>query len=778
MRSRRLIAFVSGASALALLPIAAVPLAVGDGETATDRAWTSFATTKVYATDGSLVARLHGEVDREPVTLGEIPKHVRSAAIAIEDRRFWRHNGVDPRGMARAALENLRSGEMGIQGGSTISQQLVKNVYMRGQTRNFLRKGLEAFLAMGLENTNTKTEILEAYLNTVYFGRGVYGVQAAAKSYFHKDASELTLAEGAFLAGLIHMPARYDWANTDDPAAQSVRKDASRVRRDLVLRVMADQRLITRRQALEASRAPLEIQPPADPRWVHPYFIDAVLRELGVLRSSGSTRPDPRFDVLGKTHDERAQAVYARGLRIYTTLDSDAQRKAEEGLRSQLPPDSLTKLSAALVSLDPGTGYIRALIGGRDYYPEGCAGDEELSRPACRHAKVNLALGSVAGGSGRHAGSAFKPLVLAAALEDGVSLRQQVSSSPFSHRYDGGVWNVQNYDGSGGGLMNVVDATVKSVNAAFARLEIEFLGEGKATEGSKKVAAVARRLGMPFPTEKTLRERCGDLYNRNGECTPADNVPAIALGAKEVSPLDMAAAYATFANEGVYATPTTIARIEDATGKVLYRAEPKRHRAISRTTALGVSHVLQEVVERGTGRAAAVGRPVAGKTGTSQQWRDAWFAGYVPQLATAVWVGNPLLVPNGSGGLTLESLTPRNGYPTRIVGGSYPARIWGAYMTEAVEPLPIEEFPAAPEELFKKPKPPKVESGVPGVVGLSRAAARIALNRAGFGVVVQTGCPPSGGRSGMTVYSQTPGPGSAVEKGATITIWASRAICR
>ena len=747
-------------------PVAVVPISLATRDLSAPRSnsWSAIATSSLLDAAGAPLAKLHGEVNREPVALSRIPKHVRNAAIAIEDRRFWSHSGFDPRGMARALLMNLRNGDAALQGGSTITQQLIKNVYLRGRPRTLPLKGIEAFLAFGLEHASSKNEILDAYLNTVYFGRGTYGVQAAASSYFQKDVSELTLAEGAFLAGLIHAPARYDWANTDVADVQEARKKAATARRNVVLAVMGKLGYATRTEVRDAMQSPPHIHPPADAHWRHPYFVDAVLRELGVLRGPGATRPNNRFDFLGKTFDERAQAVYSRGLRITTTLRPGIQRDAENALRAQLPDGSLPKLSAAVATIEPGTGFVRALLGGRDYYPEDCENIDP--RPVCRHAKVNLALGPLAGGSGRQAGSSFKPLVLAAALEDGVSLRQQVDSDPFTQDLGTQEWKVSNYDGSGGGLMNIVDATVKSVNAAYARLEVDVLGDGKPFVGSRKVAAVARRLGMPFPTAAQLREHCGAGYRKSSACTPADLVPAIALGAKEVSPLTMAAAYATFANDGVYAKPTTIAKIQDASGKVLYRAKPVRHRAVKRSTALGVSHVLQQVVTRGTGRAAALDRPVAGKTGTSQQWRDAWFAGYVPQLATAIWVGNPQS--------TLESLTPANGYPTKIVGGTYPARIFGGLMKEAVDYYPVKSFAEPPQSLFKKPKPPKHhnDASSPRVLGMPRAAAQIALRAAGFSVTVISQCPPGGNDgSGMVIWKQE-------TNGKSVTLWASRAVCR
>ena len=729
----------------------------------------SATSSKMYAADGSEIANLHGEINRDLVPLSGIPKALQEAVVAIEDRRFYEHGAVDLRGTARALLNNLGSGDR--QGGSTITQQLAKNLYFHGQPRTMWRKGAEAILAIGLERVSSKDRILQAYLNTAYFGRGAYGVQTAARSYFRKDVSKLDLAESAFLAGLIHMPARYDFTTTDAPDVQRSRERAAIARRNTVLDAMADSRDISRATAARAKAEPIEIRAPRDPRWKHPYFVDAALRELGVLRNAASAAPDPRFDMLGTTHAERADAVYLNGLRIYTTLAPKLQRNAEEAIRDELPDGTLPKLSASLVSVQPGTGCVRALIGGRDYYPKGCddAKDEARS-PVCRHAKVNLALGNLAGGSGRQPGSSFKPIVLAAALEEGLSLRQTVDGSPFTYRYgEDAEWKVANYENSAGGTMSIVDATVRSVNAAYARLMIQFLGDGKGTDGSAKVADVARKLGIAFPTKSDLKQRCGKEYNRNGGCTPADNVPAIALGAKEVSPVQMAGAYAALANDGVYARPTLIEKIVDADGKVIYQAEPDTRRAVSSATARGVSHVLQQVVERGTGRAAALDRPVAGKTGTSQEWRDAWFDGYIPQLATVAWVGNPVPVMR-DGRWTVESMTPSNGYPTRIVGGSFPARIWHGAMAKSVDSLNVRDFADAPSSLFGPSVKLKSFKGEEkGEAEVSDLASLIRLERTGRRVVVHRACPPEGGR-GIRTWKQE-------EHGDTTHVWRSRAVC-
>ncbi len=745
--------------------------AVAASSTTKDAAsFSSAASSKIYDSAGHVIATLHGAVNREPVKLADIPLSLQHAVIAIEDRRFYEHRGIDARGLARALLEDARGSR---QGGSTISEQLAKNLYFHGAPRTMGRKLSEAVMTLGLEGLSSKQQILEAYLNTVYFGRGVYGVETASQSYFHRDVGHLTLAQSAYLAGLIHSPASYDWTIANTPAEATRRKQEAIARRNVVLNVMTDVRYITKAQAHTAAHDPMTIFAPADPRWQDPYFIDAALRELGVWQSNAKQKPNKRFDFLGDTFNERAQSVYADGLRIYTTLDSNAQKEAEQSLAAQLPPDELPKLSAALVTVQPGTGFVRALIGGRDYYPKGCDNVKSDDVPqVCRNAKVNLALGDVAGGSGRQAGSSFKPIVLAAALEHGMSLKQEVDGSPFTIPLPYGEWKVDNYEGNEGGQMSVVDAMANSVNAAYARVEVQVLGNGKPLDGSAKVAAMARKLGIPFPTAAELKKSCGSKFMSNGACTPADDVPAIALGAKEVAPISMAAAYATFADDGIYTPPTTIEKITDSSGKVLYRAKPEHHRAMSDATARGVSYVLQQVIQRGTGTAAALPRPAAGKTGTSEVWRDAWFDGYVPQLATSIWVGNPIPVQNYDGTWSLESMTPDNGYPFQVVGGTYPAQIWGQYMTQAVAKLPVKGFAAPPDSLFHDPKDlPSLgndQSNLPS--GSDAVALENSLRFSGRAVRVVEECPPGGGGGGLQAWKTE-------NDGGVTTIYRSRAVC-
>lgn len=724
----------------------------------------NIASTKILANDGSLITNLHGEIDRDIVALKDFPQHLRDAVVAVEDTRFYGHAGIDIRSMARATLSNAKGSQADeLQGGSTLSQQLTKNLYFPKPERTFRRKLEEAKLTFDLESRYEKDEILEMYLNTIYLGRGAYGFQAAAREYFRKSSTGLTLAESAFLAGLIHEPATYEFESTDGRAVIDSKRALGISRRALVLGRMATATYISEEQQSTANGEPLELEDRQDARWKYPYYMDFALRELGVLRNSRSEELDPRFNFLGATFDERSKSVYGGGLRIHTSLIPAMQSAAEAAIAEELPED-LEKLSGALTAVDTSNGFVRALVGGRNYYPEKCDSDNASSR-GCKLGKVNLALGELGGGSGRQPGSSFKTLVLAAAANAGVSMGTFVDGAPFEHKYGGGqTWKIRNYEGSAG-VVDVQQATAKSVNAAFAHLLIDGVGEGDALDGARRVAEMARALGIALPTAEELKAKCGDNYNQTGACTAADGVPAIALGAKETSTIEMAGAYAAIANDGIHHAPTAIVKITDATGTVLYdAADPEGTRALTEGAARAVTKVLTGVISGGTGTRAKIGRPAAGKTGTSQQWRDAWFVGYVPQLAAAVWIGNP--IPTKSG---LEDMVPRNGYPVRITGGSYPAKIWQSFMSKATKGMPVEEFKAAPKELFVPVGRPVQLTTVPDVVGLSQSAATTLLAGAGLGAA-PSAC--EGGDRGHVV-SQSPSAGTEIERGRSVTICVS-----
>ena len=576
----------------------------------------------VLAADGSVLTTLDAAEDRQDVRLGDLPRHLVDAVVAIEDARFWSHKGVDLRALVRAAVHNAEEGEV-VEGGSTITQQYVK-VAMLDPSQTLSRKVEEAVLAVRLEQRFSKEEILERYLNTVYFGNGAYGVQAAAREYFGVDAAALTLEQGALLAAVIRSPSGYD--PRDHP------RRAQR-RRNLVLRRMGELDLLPEEEVLRGSATPHVLaQREAGDRYPAPQFVEQVKRF--VLR-------DPRF---GATRAERQELLFSGGLRITTTLDPAAQLAAEEAVGSVRPaapgPD------AALVAVEPGTGAVRALVGGRDFF-SGAPG-----------AKLDLATG----GPGRPAGSAFKPFVLAAALAEGVPL-DRVYPAPARLQLDlpGEVWDVENYEGGGGGEADLVEATARSYNTVYAQL-IEEVGPADAM-------AMARGLGV-----------------RSTELRP---YPSAVLGTNLVHPLDMATAYATFASGGTRVAPSFVTRVAGADGEVLFAHHPAPERVVEEGVAARVTSVLQRVLSEGTGVKARIGRPAAGKTGTGQEYRDAWFVGYTPELATAVWMGFP---DEGT-----RSMVPP-ATPLRVAGGTWPATAWQRFMSAALASRPATAFPEVDDE--------------------------------------------------------------------------------
>jgi len=579
------------------------------------------ASGQVLASDGSVLATLHGEQDRRPVPLGRMPKALVDAVIATEDARFWSHGGVDPAAIARALWRDLRAGRA-VQGGSTITQQLAKNL-VTGSEPTVGRKLREAWTAVRIEATLGKQEILQSYLNTVYFGGGAYGVQAAAQRWFAEDVDDLDVAQSALLAGLIRAPA----------AADPVRHpDAAMAARARALRRMAAVGTLSGGEAARLGRRPLAVRE-RPPDWRAPWFVDHVL---------DSIEHDTALSAVADAASARVDRLYRDGLRVRTTLDPVWQQAAEVAVRDRLTEPGDPR--AALVAIAPASGAVRALVGGRRY------GD-----PTDPVSHFNLATDG-----SRQPGSAFKPLVLAAALSRGHSLED---------RWPGGAeavldlpgsaepWVVRNYDNRDHGVISLREATRWSVNTVFARLMADI--------GPEPVAALARAAGV----RRSL---------------PA--APSLALGAVEISPLELAAVQATFAAGGIARTPYTITEITDRDGVVLYRA-PQRaagRRVLPAAVAWQVTDALRGVVEEGTGQAARIDRTLAGKTGTTQGFADAWFAGYTPQLAAAVWIGFP------RGAVPMVPPTTR----ARVEGGGWPAEIFGAFAAAALAGEPHREFPA------------------------------------------------------------------------------------
>jgi penicillin-binding protein 1A len=547
-------------------------------------------TAFVFDSEGRLIARVTAEERRTVVPLRRIPEQVRQAFLAAEDERFYRHMGVDPIAILRALWEDLTGGRF--QGGSTITQQLVRNTsepYV-GRERTLWRKLREAVMAVRLERRFSKDEILEMYLNQIYFGEGAYGVEAASQEYFGTHVWNLDLAQAATLAGSVAAPSRYN------PRASA---DAATERRDWVLQRMVTLNYIEPDEAGRARAEDLKLAAPKPQKSRAAYFVDYLTRD--VRRRLG------------------ADVMYRGGLQIESTLDLEIQRAAERAIAGVLnqPGDP----AAALVAVDVRTGGILAMVGGRDFH----------------RSQVNLATGQ--GGSGRQAGSAFKPFVLARALQEGIS-PYDVYSAPGSITVDG--WDVSNFGGSSYGALSVRSATVSSVNTVFAQLVDDV--------GADDVADLAHRMGI------------------RSELPP---VLSLALGSAEVTPLEMTAAYATLASGGIYRRPSGVGRIVDSRGEVVQRLDSEGRRALDEDIAGEVTDILLDVVAGGTGSGAQLSSTaVAGKTGTSQDYADSWFCGYTSEVAACVWMGH------------VEARIPMTSVRgISVTGGSFPADIWQAFMS-------------------------------------------------------------------------------------------------
>jgi len=644
--------------------------------------------SQILAADGTLVTALHAEENRETVPLSQVPKSLRDAVVAIEDERFWQHQGVDTRAVGRALYADAREGTV-LEGGSTITQQYVKNRLVRPE-RTARRKVQEASLAYQLERRYSKERILELYLNTIYFGHGTYGVQAASHEYFGVDVDRLTLGQSALLAGIIRAP------NRIDPYASA---DVADARRRVVLDKMVALGEISPASSAAAAAEPLVGRRVRQERYPAPHFVERVKRLI---------LDDPRF---GPTPEARQDLLFRGGLRIETTLDLAKQAQAEQAVARVLSQPAHDP-AAALVSLDPTNGNVRALVGGRDFFGGGPQSSFDLASQGRRPA-----------------GSAFKPFVLAAALESGIPLTATYDAPPrLVIPLPGQQWDVENYEGRGGGRLNLTDATVNSVNTVYARLILDV--------GPAEAVATAARMGITSPLLP---------------------YPSAVLGTNDVSPLEMASAYGTLANRGMAIDPTFVTKVTNKEGKVLYEHEASPRRAIEEATADAEIGVLRQVVERGTGVDARIGRPVAGKTGTGQEWRDAWFVGFTPDLVTSVWVGFP------DRQVSMVPPTTR----IQVTGGAWPAQIWQLYMSGALARTPVASFPV-PRPEGSEAAAGVPERAVPSVVGMPVEQAEAALTREGFGAERRPR--PSGDYPPGYVVAQTPPAGSSAPGGSPVVL--------
>jgi penicillin-binding protein 1A len=524
--------------------------------------------SKIYDDNDELLTELHVE-RRIFVPLAHMPQSLRDAVIATEDRRFYRHWGVDPIGIARAVFSNYRRGRI-VEGGSTITQQLTKLLFLTPD-KSLERKMKEAVLALELERRYSKDRILEMYLNQVYYGNGAYGIEAASRTYFGKSVSELTVREAALLAGLPRAPSSY--SPFEHP-------DAAKRRREVVLRRMAEFGVLKDAEVKRLARTDLGLIPPERRRTTGQYFLEYVQQTL-----------EAKYG---------ADMVFKGGLNVYTTLNPAMQLTAEQALRDGLK--ALEGRTAkgragehpegAIVTVEPQTGYVRAMVGGFDFF----------------RSEFNRAVQAR-----RQPGSAFKPFVYIAALESGFTPATRVEDAPVSYAVgpNGQAWKPDNYDRKFRGPTTLQQAIEESVNVVTVKVQERI--------GLTHTIQVARRLGISSPLDANL---------------------SLALGTSDLTLLELTSAYGALANQGSWLPPTTLRYVTDAQGKLLEEHVPDGREAVAPETAYIITHMLRGVVERGTGQAAKVlGRPIAAKTGTTNDYSNAWFIGFTPRLATGVWVG-------------------------------------------------------------------------------------------------------------------------------------------
>ena len=675
-------------------------------------------TSEILARDGRLIVEPPSDENRTVVTIDEIPEVLRDAVISIEDERFYLHDGVDLKGLFRSASRGVTSG--GISGGgSTITMQYVGNVFLDRSQQTADRKLEEIMLARQFEEQYSKDFILAEYLNWVFFGARAYGVEAAAQQYFDTSVSNLNLAQSALIAGLIQRPSALN--PYDNP-------EGALARRETVLNAMLRNGYITDAEHAAAVDEVLELAPEFDEvtdRYDGGHFVEEVKAWIlnGEFMTEAWVADNPERAAVLSTYQAREDLLFRGGIRVRTTIDLELQRQAEAAVEAIIP-DGVGNPDASAVVIDPPTGEILAMVGGRDFF-----GDSDF-------ANVNLAMGT-----GRQAGSAMKPIALAEAIERGISVTQryeaprEITLQPPDQIEP---WNVRG--GSSTGFSDLIDGTVWSRNTVYAQLAIQL--------GPDAVGNMAQRLGM------------------QSEIAP---VYASVLGTENVTTLDLAAAYSTFANSGVQHDPVFVTEIINPDGTTLWTHQPEGERVLDTRTTDQLSFVLGEVIDRGTGREADFGRPAAGKTGTAQNFADATFAGYTPDLAAAVWVGFP------QGQISMVPCTQKTcteddpGTDIQVAGGTYPARIWREIMSAAHQSIPAADFPeppvSAPPTTFLN-LPDSVE--VPELFGQTVGEATTALDGTSLilnPVEVEDETFPTG-----TIINQSPPPGAAAPGGTSIIV--------
>jgi penicillin-binding protein 1A len=562
-------------------------------------------TTEIYASDGTILAKLHREENRYVIPLEKISPLIQKAVVAIEDERFYQHRGIDFTGILRATAANFSS-RKAKEGGSTITQQLARNLFLT-KKKTITRKIAEAVLALQIERRYTKSEILELYLNQIYWGHNAYGIESASNVYFNKHASNLNLAEASMLAGIIEGPEKFSPIKN---------LELAKTRQATVLSKMVELGVVTEYQAKMADAQPLILssETPNKYKYTAPYFTSYVIHQL--------------IDKYGE------YMVYNGGLRVYTTIDLNKQRVADEVVKRFLAEEGETYnfSQAALVSIDPRTGYVRAMVGGASFEAS------EFNR---------------AWQSKRQPGSSFKAFVYTSALELGVSPGYILDDSAVTYEVPAdewnpdGKWEPKNFDEKFHGKVTLREAFERSLNIPSVRL-IDKIGVGN-------VIDVARRMGIKSPLKRSL---------------------GLTLGISEVTLLEMVSAYGTFANDGIHVEPVTITKIEGRNGQIIFKNTIVEKRALTKNITAAMVDIMQGVLLRGTGVRGNIDRPAGAKTGTTEEFKDAWFFGYVPQLVTGVWVGNDNNEPME--GVTEVAVAPR---------------IWKAFMSSVLVDEPIIDFP-------------------------------------------------------------------------------------
>lgn len=711
----------------------------------------------MYASDGKTVIAKFFQENRTIIPLSKIAPVMQHAIVAIEDSRFYKHGGVDPKGVIRAFVNNAMSKQ--VEGASTLTQQYIKNINVEtalanGDTaaaqaataKNYSRKLQELRQAIALEKVMTKDQILENYLNIALFGNNTYGIEAAAQYFFSTSASSLTLTQAALLAGLVQSPTMYNPFSTIKPGAI----DRATHRRNQVLTRMYQLGMIKNAEYTAAMKAPLGLKKKVPLNGCitaqeRAYFCDYALHVMLI---------DPGFANLGKTQDDRLGAIQRGGLSIVTTMDPKIENAAWQAVSSHIPVTDPSKVAASAVTVESGTGRVLSIAQNRIYALD--------KKPG--HTTLNYGVDEAYGGSnGFQTGSTFKAFTLATWLQAGKSLYDTVNSTPSSMPFSaftscgahlvGGTYSYGNTEPGANGDIRVIDATAASVNKAFVPMEAEL--------DLCDLANTAMKLGVHRGASQK-HECTGKLSTQIPAC-----VPSLTLGPIDISPLTMATAYAAFGHQGITCTPVAIQSITvKASGKKFNVPQTKCTQGVSADVALGVTYALKGVLTHGTAAGQGLNVPSAGKTGTTNGSSNTWFVGYTPFYSTAVWVADPNVYAEWKGQRPLENMTIAGTYySNNFFGATLAAPIWHSIMSVASQGKPSQDWPAPGGSMVANNAP---QGGVPNVVGKSVGAAMAALAQAGY--QPQLGGQVPGPAPRGSVASTSPAAGTNAPPGTTVIV--------